>query len=68
MRLIKFSIAAVSLTTLFLSAVVANAVLTPMPAKIGVDNDRHGQLSGDRSNRLRPSHVQRDDHRLDFLP
>jgi hypothetical protein len=35
MRLIKFSIAAVCLSTLFLGAVVANAVLAPMPAKIG---------------------------------
>jgi flavin reductase (DIM6/NTAB) family NADH-FMN oxidoreductase RutF len=35
MRLIRFSIAAVGLSTLFLGAVVANAVLAPMPAKIG---------------------------------
>jgi flagellar motor component MotA len=35
MHLIKFSIAAACLSTLFLGAIVANAVLTPMPAKIG---------------------------------
>lgn len=35
MRLIRFSIAAVCLSTLVLGVVVANAVLAPMPAKIG---------------------------------
>jgi len=35
MRLIKFSIAAVCLSMLFLGAVFANAVLAPIPAKIG---------------------------------
>jgi hypothetical protein len=35
MRLIKFSIAAVSLSTLFLGVVLANAVLAPIPAQIG---------------------------------
>jgi hypothetical protein len=35
MRLVKFSIAAVCLSTLVLGVVVANAVLAPMPAKIG---------------------------------
>ena len=35
MHLIKFSIAAACLSTLFLGVIVANAVLTPMPAKIG---------------------------------
>jgi hypothetical protein len=35
MRFIKFSIAAVCLSTLLLGVIVANAVLAPMPAKIG---------------------------------
>jgi hypothetical protein len=34
MRFIKYSIAAACLSTLFLGVIVANAVLTPMPAKI----------------------------------
>ena len=35
MRFIRFSTAAVCLSTLVLGVVVANAVLAPMPAKIG---------------------------------
>jgi flagellar motor component MotA len=35
MRFIKFSIAAACISTLFLGVIVANAVLAPMPAKIG---------------------------------
>jgi hypothetical protein len=35
MNLIKFSIVAACLSTLFLGVIVANAVLTPIPAKIG---------------------------------
>jgi hypothetical protein len=35
MRPIKLSIAAACLSTLFLAVVFANAVLAPMPAKIG---------------------------------
>ena len=35
MRLFKYSIAAAWLSALFLTVVVANAVLAPMPNKIG---------------------------------
>ena len=35
MRLIRLSIAAVCLSTLVLGVVVANAVLAPMPSRIG---------------------------------
>ena len=35
MRLIRYSIAAVCLSTLVLGVVVANAVLAPVPARIG---------------------------------
>jgi hypothetical protein len=35
MRVIKYSIVAACLSTLLLGVVVANAILAPMPAKIG---------------------------------
>ena len=67
MRFIKFSIAAASISTLFLGVIVANAILAPRP------RSAHGQRLSRSTERAighqaAPSHVQLDDHRLDFAP